>query len=492
MTLLSLPLGLLLPTLSGWLLLRLLEGTDPLLSRLERLAAGFVIGLTGTMYVTFLVHILGLIRLDRTGFLTIQILLTTLLATFHLLHKQIYRRSEPSCLSAARPASALSGKRWLDGAERRDFTWPPWTRLLLCLLLAWTLLKIVALSITFLMTPLYVDDAIDNWNMRGKLIFHHQELVLGFPGEAPPADGGVFAYPPTVSMTKAWLAHLRGSWSEPLVDSIHPLWFLALLALLFGTIRAIAGTWWGLLGLYITGSMPLLLIHATNPYADVFLAAHIAAAACFLLRALWSPERTASTRFLLLASLPVALLPFTKNEGLVLYFPAFILAFTLALWHLSVRTATLSRSECMRIALWAFLTIAAVLLPWLLFKWMHGFSFGNAKGLPNVLEFSWNPVSLRAIITNTIFEGNWLLLFPLFFGLLVWQWRRVFSFPLLVLSAPFLLAYLLQVALFTFTPLATEAIKQTGYARGIIHLLPLVLLLTILLLHHALSSSPSR
>ena len=486
MSLLFLTLGVALPTISGWLLLRAIEGTIPVLSHLERWAAGFIIGLTGTMYVTFLAHILGFIRLDFWGFLAVQITFASLLAASNLLRQRRHRRSEPFCSSADQHSEKPVC------TERRPTRFgfvgqASAARFLLCVLLIWTSIKIIAASATFLLTPLYVDDAIDNWNMRGKLIFHHQELVLGFPGDPQPTDGGTYAYPPTVSMTKAWLAILADSWSEPLVNSIHIVWYLALLALLFGTVRATIGLWFGLLGLYIFGSLPLPLLHATNPYADMFLAAHIGAAACFLLRALRSPDSGSSLRFLLLASLPIALLPFTKNEGLVLYLPALALALALAIFSLA-RQSILHRRDVIRASLFMLVITSSVLLPWLFFKWMHGFSFGNAKGLPNILEFSWNPMSLRAIVSNTIFEGNWLLLFPLFASLLLWQWRRAFTFPLLPLSVSFLLAYVLQIALFTFTPLATEAIKQTGYARGVIHLIPLVILLTVLLLHETLQN----
>lgn len=513
MALFFLPIGLALPTLSGWLLISAIEGKTPVLSSIERWAAGFIIGLTGTMYATFLTHITGLIRLDRFGFLAVQLFLVVLFFVVSLIRtcNRMQNEEDPEkCVALSgqapnavpcpvQPRGGAALKFWGLVPSKRDYfsehsSWKStsfWLRAAAVALCIWTVLKIIAMSATFLLTPLYVDDAIDNWNIRGKLIFHHQELVLGFPGDPPPADGGVFAYPPTVSMTKAWFALLAGSWNEPLVNGIHILWFLALLALLFGALRATAGFWWGLLGLYIFGSLPLPLLHATNPYADMFLAAHFGAAACFLLRALWSPQRGESLRFLLLASLPIALLPFTKNEGLVLYFPIMALALVLAVFHL-LRRGTFLRGDALRFVVWTFAAVSSVLLPWLFFKWAHGFSFGNAKGLPNVLEFVWNPLSLHAIIVNTVFEGNWLLLFPLFFALLTWQWRLAFSFPLLILSAPFLLTYVLQIALFTFTPLATEAIKQTGYARGIIHLLPIVLLLTILLLYSSLCPPTPR
>ena len=100
MSLLFLTLGVALPTISGWLLLRAIEGTIPVLSHLERWAAGFIIGLTGTMYVTFLAHILGFIRLDFWGFLAVQITFASLLAASNLLRQRRHRRSEPFCSSA--------------------------------------------------------------------------------------------------------------------------------------------------------------------------------------------------------------------------------------------------------------------------------------------------------------------------------------------------------------------------------------------------------
>lgn len=475
--------GLLLPTLNGWLLVRIIEGKTPVLSSLERWATGFIVGLTGTMYVTFLVHIAGFVRLDRLGFLAVQIILIFLLATFHFLRQKSYRRSEPSCSSADRRGSDPSGQRELDGKERRSFTWPRWARILLTILLVWTFLKFLAAALTFtFLTPPYVDDAMDNWNLRGKIFFVNQELTLNLPSNSPEGStSGVSTYPPTVPLAKTWLAALAGTWEESLVNSIHPLWFLALLALLFGTLRATAGLWWGIFGLYLFGSLPLPLLHATNPYADMFLSAHIGAAACFLLRALSQPEKERSMRFLLLAALPIALLPFTKNEGLLLYFPPLALALALAVLHLA-RHGVFQRRDTFHILLWTTILVSSVLLPWLLFKWSHHLTFGNAKSVTSFWPLSWSQQSVHAIFVNTFFEGNWLLLFWLFFPLLAWQWRSAFRFPLLPLSLTFLLPYLLQIALYILTPLATEAINQTGYARGLIHLLPIVILLTVLLL----------
>jgi hypothetical protein len=83
---------------------------------------------------------------------------------------------------------------------------------------------------------------------------------------------------------------------------------------------------------------------------------------------------------------------------------------------------------------------------------------------------------------NTFSEGNWLLLFPLFFGLLAFRWRDAFGW-LLIPTMFFLFVYVGQALLYLFTSLSREAILQTGYARGLIQLMPLIVMLTILLLH---------
>ncbi len=133
--------------------------------------------------------------------------------------------------------------------------------------------------------------------------------------------------------------------------------------------------------------------------------------------------------------------------------------------------------------LWYAIAFACVCIPWLLFKWSHGLTFGNGKSVLG-LGFHWHENVLISVAINTFFEANWLLLFPLLFILLLWRWRATVS-SLSILSAFFLIIYVGQVLLYLFTDLATEALRQTGYARGLIQLTPTIILLTIFLLADA-------
>ncbi|PIR52766.1 hypothetical protein COU76_04715, partial [Candidatus Peregrinibacteria bacterium CG10_big_fil_rev_8_21_14_0_10_49_10] len=330
-------------------------------------------------------------------------------------------------------------------------------------------------------TPLYVDDAVDNWNLRGKVFFVDRTLTLILPGqEVETLSNSVSSYPPTVPLVKAYLAQILGSWDENLVNSIHAVWFLSVTVLLYLFLRRHMNWLWSCVGIYILTSLPLFLMHGTNPYADVFLSTHIFAAVTLLYLSTVQKERMEQLSFLRLAILPIALLPLMKNEGLLIYFPPLFLMTGILLWK-----QRHSLKNLFFFCVLSFLCIFSVLLPWLSYKYTNGLSFGNAKTLPTLTDLQWQPQALLAIFLNSFFLGNWLLLFFIFFALLIWQWRTALRTSLLVLTGFFLVVYFGQMSVFLFTGLSAEAIKQTGYARGIVHLIPIMVAMTTILLRKA-------
>ena len=64
-------------------------------------------------------------------------------------------------------------------------------------------------------------------------------------------------------------------------------------------------------------------------------------------------------------------------------------------------------------------------------------------------------------------------------------WKRIFVLPYSILTFIGLIAVSLQIGIFIFTGLATEAVLQTGLARGMLHVVPLLLLLVILVWNDA-------
>jgi len=458
--------GIALPTLIGWLIARLLEGKTPVLFKWERWILGFVLGLTFTMFVTFLAHVTTGMPLTRMGYLGIQTTLMILLGLFWLL----FLRDAPISRLYGNSENGLWITKWITVA--------------IIILGIWTTIKILSTGVTFLfLTPPFQGDTVDNWNLRGKMFFIEQEIVLTYPNQQGiPTAGDINTYPPAVPIIKSSLASVSGTWSEPLVNAVHLLWYLAALALLFFSLRRITSVLWALGGTYLLASLPLYLMHGTNPYADVYLSVHIFAAVSLLFHASASDDPAQRGSFLRLSAFATALLPFTKNEALLIHTPTILLVLVVAVLWMK-RRGTMSGKECMRTLLWYAVLLAAIVIPWIIFKWANDLTFGNAKSLSNI-NLAWQPGVFKAITTNTFFEGNWLLLFPLLILLLIIQRRIAFKTPLLVLTGFFLIVYLGQFPLYMFTFLSTEALYQTGYARGLIQIAPVVVMIVTVLLSH--------
>lgn len=471
MVLLALPLGIVLPTLIGWLGLRLLEGKTPVLFRTERWVAGLVLGLNMSMYVVFLAQVVGLITFNLIGFLGVQILLTVIFGFFW------WRKKDHLHGRCAAPAPSPLPSTFV--------------KILVGMFLFWTVCKVVTGSVFLIASPVYFDDVYKNWDLRGKIFYETQHLELGIMQPNGAIDtGGISSYPPAVSMVKTWVSTIAGEWNQGLISSIHMLWFISAVLLLYFALRRLASWQWSMVGAYVLLSLPLYVIHGSVSYADVYLSVHIFLALSYVFFAAYSarPEHMAS--FFRLAALAAGALVFTKNEALLLHLPPLVLILIVTLWKLAEQHR-IGAKEVKTVLIWFAGSIAAVLLPWLIFKWSHGLTFGNAKGITG-MELGWQKGVLASIWVNTFLEGNWNLFFPLFIGVMVACWRTALRTPLVVLSAFFLIVYFGQYPLYLFTPLSTEALMQTGYARGLIQLMPIAVLLLVALLAHTKNSYPDK
>lgn len=485
--------GVAIPALVGWLALDLLERDARVLWKYEKWALGFALGTTISMYCVFLANVFLGVPLTLVGFLGVYAALLLPLGAARLCLRRLDARTGMPCNGAVADVREPPPDESKSSSEMRSSRRA--AAIFLAIIGAWVGFRMLAMWLDVLATPTFFDDAMDNWNLRGKLFYFQQTISLSFPWDQNP---GVSSYPPAVPLVKAWLSVLAGTWHEGLINGIHGLWFACLIAIVYCALRRTLSAAWAALGAILLASLPLELVHGMNPYADVFLSLHLLIAVVFLFHALSARAQERSLSWLRLAALAIALVPFTKNEGWALYFPIIVVLFAgCALWTLY--RGTITGRQAAWTALLALILAALIATPWILYKAMNGLAFGNAKGI----DWSWisclrtvHPVTCfqgywqrgvtLSIVVNTFFEGNWGLLFPLFFGLLVARFRAVFRTPLLLLAAFVLIPYFIQLFLYMFTGLSTEAILQTGYARGLIHLMPVIVIVTVILLHDAL------
>lgn len=466
MILLWLLLGSLLPALLGWLLLRLLEGRSPVLLRIERIALGFLLGLTLTMFVTFSANVAGLLTFTRMGFLAVQIALVALLFVARFIQwKQLPAQSAISNQQSAMHPPSLPVPRA-----------PLWIKASLAAAIFWTFLKILSGALILISTPAYFDDTLKNWNYRAKVFV--QTGVM----DAVPDSAGVVSplasYPPTVSLSKTWLTVLSARWNEGLVNLPHVLWFLCAITLLIAALRRRVPGTWALAGGLLFANLPLTLLHGVNAYADVFVSAHLFAAVSALTFGLTEQDAARRSSFLRLGALATALLVFTKNETLLLYLPLLLALLIVGLGFLR-RAGRVSRREIKTACAWYAGWITVIALPWLIYKWSHGLTFGNAKAISGTV-IGWQPGVLRALGINLFFEGNWHLLFPVLLLLIVARGRSALRSTLAPLLLFVLAAITLQLLLFLMTSLSVEALMQTGIGRGIVQLSPVMVLLIVL------------
>lgn len=453
MTIIAFIIGTLLTAATGCMTIRLLEGKTPVLRRVERLCAGFVLGGTFTVFVQFLLLNTQIISITRGGVLLLQLGLFLLLGISSFL-----RRSTLIEIGVSPPPS------------------PPLSKIAIIVSVIiglWIVVKIIAGTFLLTATPAFHDDVINNWNFRGKVLYYAQELTLTLErGYGVVENNKVSSYPPSIPLMKANYAALAGQWSEPLVNTMSMLWYICALILLYCALRWHTTRGWGLIGAYTLSSIPLYLIHGSVPYADLWLSVHVLLALSFLLRALKEEDLKRRNTLLTLFAFATALTVFTKNEGLALYLPALTLLFIVAIRKMQSRK---------RPALTYLILTGSVAIPWILYKWMHGLSFGNAKSV-SLVDLSWHENVLRSVWINTFLEGNWLLLFAVFLGILAISWKKMIRTPIALIVGFLFFVYFFQLFLFLFTILATEALNQTGYGRGLIQLLPAIVMVGTLLL----------
>ena len=476
--------ALLLFLIEGFLLVRLLEGKNPILSHTERIAYGFLLGGSVFSYSAFWLVLIGL-PLTFAGMLIVHILLLLVLGGFFLwrLHGVTALRSPLLPVSPlAEPKS-----RWLS--------------FLIAWCVVWTLVKVVAGGYDLLSTPSYFNDTYASWNMRAKVFFVEESLLLGRePTDEYFFGGRVPSYPLTVHLSKVWIAKTVGNWNESAVNSIHLFWFLALLGIFFSALKRELNAAWAIAGTAALVSLPLLLVHGVNAYSDVLMGGFVFAALYGFYR--WM--RTESTKsearnpnddgarhsWLLIFSFMTTSMLFVKNEALLIFLPTIAFLFAFVCWSKGNPKTRIDFSDFgFRISdfvTW-LLIVSSVVVPWTLFKWSEGLTFGNATEVSGFSLHIHDGVAF-AVEGDLLYTGSYLLFFPLFALLLFMGWRFYMRKSLGVLVTFFLIVFLGEFCIYLLTPLATEAIRHTGFGRGMVHILPVGMFISMLIVQKYFSN----
>ena len=173
-----------------------------------------------------------------------------------------------------------------------------------------------------LLRPMYPWDAWAAWLVKPKawMLGGHLDAFVGFDEWLADASGTLrtaqtWSYPEALGRLAVWFTSAWGEWNAGVVGAIWFALWAALLAGVYGGLRALGlALDRAVIAVYALGSLPLINVHvALAGYADLWIATLIAFACLAWMRGLETQTRGP----LVLAALFALLLPAVKLEGAI-------------------------------------------------------------------------------------------------------------------------------------------------------------------------------
>jgi hypothetical protein len=347
---------------------------------------------------------------------------------------------------------------------------------LLVVLLIWTALHLLFVSVEVLSLPVYPWDAWQTWVYRAKawLLSGGVTDIVSAEDWATAKSPSVYTaqaagYPLLPSVIPYWAALSLGRWSETLVNVPALLAGIAIGMALYGQCRESGmSTLTGVLGCYLLFSIPLFTTHiALAGYADLWMAGFAGLGFIALLRGAATQDRWQ----LMLGLCMIALAIGVKNEGVVW--------FLAALFFLQLTTLPLR----------ANLAVLLILTMGILFTQSLGFShfeiphlgaLGVVNGrleIPLVGSFALEARNVsRVYLDNFFMMGSWNLLWLLIAAALLLAlspWNSSANRAVQRSGGIFILVFLAtQIFIFGFTDQGIWADTYTAINRLPLHFVP--------------------
>jgi hypothetical protein len=359
------------------------------------------------------------------------------------------------------------------------YSWPVWRaasfakssmprgeRWLFYGLAAWLGVRFVVLLLDVLFTPLYPWDAWIQWATKARVWYALGHIVPFGRSDAWFAANGALwfdaspNYPATVPLWQVWSSVALGRWDDALMNVPWWLTAVAFAVAIFGALRlagmnAAVAT----VGAWVVTSLPLANVHvALAGYADLPMAVYYALAAIAAWQ--WSQRRTLGHAVLALI-LAVACVTI-KTPGVV-WAATLVPGVVLAL-------APRHGPRLVAVGLAAVLLTLAVLAqtdPVVLGYRLH-------------LDFA---PAWQALVASLFLLGNWHLAWYVVIAATIVGWKDLRAPPLASLSVTVGGGVLFLLVAFAFTNARNWVSDQTTINRALLHVAPLAVVWTMLVLH---------
>lgn len=172
------------------------------------------------------------------------------------------------------------------------------------------IILLVGLSSLFesVVRPIYTWDALAIWGTKGKAIFSLGNI------QAVKDYGAQSYYPLNIPIAMA----IFYNFGESFVKSIFPFYFVAMLAVFYGSLKRCGYGYVGLVGTLMLAVTPFVFFHSTIAYANLPMAFYYMASVIYLYQFFKNNNRA----FLMLSSVLLGVGCWTRPDGLIWVFPS--------------------------------------------------------------------------------------------------------------------------------------------------------------------------
>lgn len=453
MSLVTLFLGLLVPWLAGMSLLLAMPAQRRLSERGELAWIAGTGYFVGAFLLTLWMRALSQMGIDFGGFEIGVPLLAVAVGGGYL----AWRRAANALPGAIRFAGrALLSPPGLSGVAR--WAWRA--------LLAWIALRFLLLGLEVSWQPLFPWNAWSQWATKARVWFELGRIVPFADGaDWFAADGTAYFdagphLPPTLPLLQVWGSIALGRWDDALMNLPWWLTGVAFAVAMYGALRmngldSLAAT----VGAWLTSSLPLANVHiALAGYADLPMASYYALAALATWR--WSLERSVPSAVMALL-FAIACMTI-KTPGIV--------------WALTLLPGIVLAVMPQRGPRVVAAAVAAVLLALAVLAQTHPMVLGYR------LHLDFAP-AWQALVDSLFLLGNWNLLWYAVIAATIVAWPILRTPAFVALSSTMASGVLFLFVAFAFTNARNWVNEQTTVNRAVLHLAPLALAWTIVVVH---------
>lgn len=444
---LNLSLAILLPLLTGFLIIRLIDHKK-ILPIYIHFSLGYGIGIGLVSFILFTIPLFNL-SFSKLLFIIIFSILISILTGLNILNSKS-KHQNPSYLKNNEKLSPLH-----------------------VFLIISILIFVLILFISTISTPFNRWDTLATIAFKAKVFYF--ERTIPHLNKLPHAS-----YPLLLPLNLTWFNIFIGEWNDFLPKMIMPFTLISFLFIFYYMQRIIVSRTTALIGIILLMSPHTLQIFSTICYRD-FILMYFNCTTIFLLF-LW--KRHQYTPFLILSSLFAACASFTKLEG-----SAFFIIYLTYFFYIQLTIFKPSIKSFFKNTILFFCCSMPALIGFHFFKFIHHVTEGSQK---TSLQFSYQqlcatPKILHHYINDLIDYQSWCFFWIIFaISLLFWiQLQKKIGQDLIILVFLFFLLYM-SVAIGTTKNIAfIETLEYGIYSRLTLHFFPIACLFVIYTFHQS-------